>query len=159
MVGVPEAVCCLVFNPCLHGSGCAACSQFLQARDRSGHCRGTAGCADEVVHCFSVRAILLVGAESLSCVLNHVHNCACPSQQEKEPEIWKAIRFGTVLENVEYDPHTRVVDYDSKALTENTRACYPIEHIDNARIPCMAGHPKCVSWGLRGSSGGGGRKA
>ena len=92
-------------------------------------------------------------AESLGRVLTHVHTCACPSQQEKEPEIWKAIRFGTVLENVEYDPHTRVVDYDSKALTENTRACYPIEHIDNARIPCMAGHPKCVSWGLRGSSG------
>jgi len=61
-----------------------------------------------------------------------------------EPEIFQAVRFGAVLENVAVDPHTRAVDYSSSAITENTRACYPIEHIANARIPCRAGHPRNV---------------
>ncbi|GIL81544.1 hypothetical protein Vretimale_948 [Volvox reticuliferus] len=65
-------------------------------------------------------------------------------KRETEPEIWNAIRFGTVLENVDYDPATRLVDYDSQRLTENTRASYPIEYISNARIPCVGGHPKNV---------------
>ncbi|NDC62632.1 MAG: phosphoenolpyruvate carboxykinase (ATP) [Planctomycetia bacterium] len=63
---------------------------------------------------------------------------------EKEPEIYRAIRFGTVLENVVYDPATRVVDFRSSAITENTRAAYPIDFIDNARVPCVAGHPRNV---------------
>ena len=63
---------------------------------------------------------------------------------EREPEIYEAIRFGTVLENVVYDSATREVDYESSAITENTRAAYPIEHIDNARLPCVAGHPRHV---------------
>ncbi|GLC41483.1 hypothetical protein PLESTB_001006800 [Pleodorina starrii] len=65
-------------------------------------------------------------------------------KQETEPEIWNAIRFGTVLENVDYDPLTRVVDYESQKLTENTRASYPIDYIANAHIPCVGGHPKNV---------------
>ncbi|GBG63141.1 hypothetical protein CBR_g36910 [Chara braunii] len=63
---------------------------------------------------------------------------------EKEPDIFHAIRFGTVLENVVYDEKTRVVDYTDKSITENTRASYPIEHIGNARIPCVGPHPKNV---------------
>nr|WP_228350437.1 phosphoenolpyruvate carboxykinase (ATP) [Rhodocaloribacter litoris] len=63
---------------------------------------------------------------------------------EKEPEIWEAIRFGTVLENVVYDPETRVVDFDDDTITENTRASYPIEFIPNARIPCVGGHPRNI---------------
>jgi phosphoenolpyruvate carboxykinase (ATP) len=63
---------------------------------------------------------------------------------EHEPEIYRAIRFGTVLENVVYDPATREVDFESTAITENTRAAYPIDHIDNARPPCVAGHPRHV---------------
>jgi phosphoenolpyruvate carboxykinase (ATP) len=62
----------------------------------------------------------------------------------KEPEIYQAIRFGTVLENVAYDPATRAVDFESSAITENTRAAYPIEFIDNAKVPCVAGHPRNV---------------
>ena len=62
----------------------------------------------------------------------------------KEPEIWQAIRFGTVLENVVYDPATRAVDFESNRITENTRAAYPIEYIDNAQVPCLAPHPKHV---------------
>ncbi|MFM8284487.1 MAG: phosphoenolpyruvate carboxykinase (ATP) [Planctomycetaceae bacterium] len=63
---------------------------------------------------------------------------------EREPEIYRAIRFGTVLENVVVDEVSREVDYDSAALTENTRAAYPIDFIDNAKIPCVAGHPRNV---------------
>ena len=62
----------------------------------------------------------------------------------KEPEIWRAIRFGTVLENVVFDPATRAVDFESSAITENTRAAYPIEFIDNAQVPCVGPHPSHV---------------
>lgn len=59
---------------------------------------------------------------------------------EKEPEIFNAIRFGSVLENVVFDPQSRVVDYDDCTLTENTRCAYPIEYIPNAKIPCVSDH-------------------
>ena len=50
-----------------------------------------------------------------------------------EPEIYATItRFGTVLENVVLDPETRMPDVDDASLTENTRACYPIDFIPNA---------------------------
>ncbi|KAI9501684.1 Protein kinase C-like 1 [Coemansia sp. RSA 1358] len=62
----------------------------------------------------------------------------------KEPEIFNAIRFGSVLENVVYDEHTRVVDYADKTITENTRCAYPIEYIPNAKIPCVGGNPKNI---------------
>jgi phosphoenolpyruvate carboxykinase (ATP) len=64
--------------------------------------------------------------------------------QEKEPQIWNAIRFGTVLENVMMDPETRLLDFDSDELTENTRAAYRVNFIDNAVIPGMGGHPSHV---------------
>eukprot|EP01025_Chloroclados_australasicus_P069164 TRINITY_DN970_c0_g1_i1.p1 TRINITY_DN970_c0_g1~~TRINITY_DN970_c0_g1_i1.p1 ORF type:complete len:537 (-),score=43.15 TRINITY_DN970_c0_g1_i1:385-1863(-) len=63
---------------------------------------------------------------------------------ESEPDIYRAIRFGTVLENVVFNSHTREVDYDQNAITENTRASYPIEFIENAVIPCVGPHPKNV---------------
>ncbi|KAJ3279949.1 hypothetical protein HK104_001038 [Borealophlyctis nickersoniae] len=62
---------------------------------------------------------------------------------EKEPEIFGAIRHGSILENIVADKKG-VVDYSSKAITENTRACYPIEFIPNAKIPCVGGHPKNI---------------
>ncbi len=64
--------------------------------------------------------------------------------EEKEPEIYKAIRYGSLLENVVYDPDTRVVDYTDSSLTENTRCSYPIEYIDNAKIPCVGTHPSNI---------------
>lgn len=64
--------------------------------------------------------------------------------REGEPEIWNAIRFGSVLENVVMDPETREPDYDDGSRTENTRVTYPVEFIADARIPSMAGHPKNV---------------
>ncbi|MFY3792184.1 phosphoenolpyruvate carboxykinase (ATP) [Ureibacillus sp. MALMAid1270] len=63
---------------------------------------------------------------------------------EKEPEIYNAIRFGSVLENVVVDPETRKPDYDDGSLTENTRAAYPIQFIDNIVTPSVAGHPKTI---------------
>lgn len=64
--------------------------------------------------------------------------------QEKEPEIFGAIRFGSVLENVVVDPETRIPDYNDGSLTENTRAAYPIQAIDNIVDPSVAGHPKTI---------------
>jgi phosphoenolpyruvate carboxykinase (ATP) len=64
---------------------------------------------------------------------------------EKEPDIFGAIRFGAILENVVFDPVTRMVDYDDDTLTENTRCAYPIEYIENTKIPCVSeGHPKNI---------------
>ena len=63
---------------------------------------------------------------------------------EKEPEIYNAIRFGSVLENVVYDEDSHVVDFDDTSITQNTRVAYPIDFIDNAKIPCVGGHPKNI---------------
>ncbi|MBK8097992.1 MAG: phosphoenolpyruvate carboxykinase (ATP) [Planctomycetes bacterium] len=64
--------------------------------------------------------------------------------KESEPEIYAAIRYGSVLENVVYDKDQRVVDYTNQSITENTRCSYPVEYIPNAKIPCVGGHPKNV---------------
>ncbi|MBQ7110113.1 MAG: phosphoenolpyruvate carboxykinase (ATP) [Thermoguttaceae bacterium] len=63
---------------------------------------------------------------------------------ESEPEIYNAIKFGTVLENVVYDEKTHEVDFASDAITENTRASYPINYIENIKEPCQGGHPKNI---------------
>jgi phosphoenolpyruvate carboxykinase (ATP) len=62
---------------------------------------------------------------------------------EGEPEIFRALRFGAVLENVVLDEDS-VVDFADTSITENTRGAYPIHFIRNARIPCVAGHPTDV---------------
>ena len=63
--------------------------------------------------------------------------------EEKEPQIYNAIRFGSVLENVVLD-ESRMPDYDDTSLTENTRAAYPLELIPNSMIPSVAGHPNTI---------------
>ena len=65
-------------------------------------------------------------------------------EPQKEPEIYQAIKRGTILENVVFDPTTKKVDYNDKSITENTRAAYPIEFIPNAKIPCIGGHPNHI---------------
>ncbi|CAN3356568.1 hypothetical protein DICA3_D05116 [Diutina catenulata] len=61
---------------------------------------------------------------------------------EREPEIFNSIKFGAILENVVYDPETKVVDYSDASITENTRCAYPIDFIPSAKIPCLADtHP------------------
>jgi phosphoenolpyruvate carboxykinase (ATP) len=65
--------------------------------------------------------------------------------ESAEPEIYATTRkFGTVLENVVFDPITRLIDLDDDSLTENTRACYPLEFIANAVPEKKAGHPKNI---------------
>ena len=64
--------------------------------------------------------------------------------QEHEPQIWDAIRFGTVLENVVLDPADQKADYYDSSLTENTRCAYPLEYIPGRVEPSVAGHPNAV---------------
>ena len=64
--------------------------------------------------------------------------------QENEPQIWNAIKFGSLVENVVMDPETRKLDYADNSLTENTRVGYPVDYIPNCLIPGVAGHPKTV---------------
>ncbi|MGA7936456.1 MAG: phosphoenolpyruvate carboxykinase (ATP), partial [Kovacikia sp.] len=64
--------------------------------------------------------------------------------QEHEPQIWSAIQFGTVLENVVLDPETDEPDYDDSSLTENTRAAYPLRYIPNCSLTGMNPHPKTI---------------
>ncbi len=64
--------------------------------------------------------------------------------KENEPQIWNAIRFGSVLENVTLDPQTRVPNYDDDSRTENTRCAYPVDYIEGAVIPGIGTHPKNV---------------
>ncbi|HBG75549.1 MAG TPA: phosphoenolpyruvate carboxykinase (ATP) [Clostridiales bacterium] len=63
---------------------------------------------------------------------------------EGEPEIYNAIKFGSVAENVILDPETRKPNYDDNTLTDNTRVGYPINYISNAAIPGVGGIPKVV---------------
>jgi phosphoenolpyruvate carboxykinase (ATP) len=64
--------------------------------------------------------------------------------RENEPQIWDAIRFGSIVENVVFDETTRAIDFDSDKITENTRATYPVEHIANCVIPGVGGHPQNI---------------
>lgn len=73
--------------------------------------------------------------------------------EEKEPQIYKAITFGTVLENVIVDSETRVPNYDDISLTENTRAAYSIDKIPNIVEPSIAGHPTTIIFLTADASG------
>jgi phosphoenolpyruvate carboxykinase (ATP) len=64
--------------------------------------------------------------------------------QEKEPQIWNAIKFGALVENIDFKEDSRSVDYTSTSKTENTRVAYPINHIDNAKEPSMGAAPKNI---------------
>lgn len=64
--------------------------------------------------------------------------------EEKEPEIYNAIKFGAIMENVVCDEETREPDYYDSSITENTRAGYPVEYIPGAVIPGVGGHPSTV---------------
>ncbi len=64
--------------------------------------------------------------------------------EESEPQIWNAIKFGSVLENVVIDDDSREPDYDANTITENTRVTYPVDFIPGAVIPSVGKHPKNV---------------
>ncbi|WP_224484091.1 phosphoenolpyruvate carboxykinase (ATP) [Robertkochia aurantiaca] len=87
-------------------------------------------------HCWSDRGVFNIEGGCYAKAIN--------LSEENEPDIFRAIRFGTVLENVVYDPKTREVDYTDTSITQNTRASYPIRFIDNIQLPCLAGHPENI---------------
>jgi phosphoenolpyruvate carboxykinase (ATP) len=87
-------------------------------------------------HCWSDEGIFNIEG---GCYAKAIH-----LSPEKEPQIFQAVRFGAVLENVAVDPETRFVDYSDDSITENTRAAYPIEFIPHAKTPCMGGHPRNI---------------
>lgn len=58
---------------------------------------------------------------------------------ESEPEIYNAIQFGALLENTQFFPNNREVNYHDSSITLNTRVSYPIHHIPNAKIPSVGG--------------------
>ena len=63
----------------------------------------------------------------------------------KEPDIYNAIRFGSVIENIKfYDNIHREVDFNDTSITPNTRVAYPLEYIPGAKIPAIGGHPKNI---------------
>ena len=64
--------------------------------------------------------------------------------REAEPQIFDALKYGAVLENVIYDGADHHVDFANTSITENTRGSYPIDYIDNAKIPCVSDHPTDV---------------
>jgi len=63
---------------------------------------------------------------------------------EKEPEIFRAVKPGALLENIKFVEGTKTVDYADGSITENTRAAYPIYHIENAKEPSFGGDPKNI---------------
>ncbi len=64
--------------------------------------------------------------------------------EEKEPDIYRAIKPGAILENVVFKEGTNEVDYEDSSITENTRVSYPIHHIDNTVKPSLGDNPKNV---------------
>ncbi len=64
--------------------------------------------------------------------------------KEKEPEIFNAIQFGSVLENTVQDPLTHELQFADTSITQNTRVSYPIEFIENAKTPCLTDHPRNI---------------
>lgn len=64
--------------------------------------------------------------------------------EEKEPQIYKAIKFGSLLENINFFPNTKDVDFTNVDKTENTRVAYPIDYVDNAILPSVAANPKNI---------------
>lgn len=64
--------------------------------------------------------------------------------KEKEPQIYDAIKFGSLLENIGFIEETSTPDYTDGSITENTRVSYPINHIDNIMVPSKAGGPKNI---------------
>ena len=88
----------------------------------------------------SLREIIAVHLEAV----DGKTNVEIYEQDENEPEIYNAIKFGSLVENVVMDDETREFDFDDGSLTENTRVGYPVDYISNAQIPGVGGIPKVV---------------
>ncbi len=86
-------------------------------------------------HCWSEEGIFNIEGGCYAKAIN--------LSSETEPDIFQALRFGAVLENVVLN-EDRTVNFADVVLLENTRGAYPVEYIGNARIPCVAGHPSDI---------------
>lgn len=64
--------------------------------------------------------------------------------EEKEPQIWNAIKKGALVENVRFFEGTNTVNFDDISVTENTRVAYPLDHIDNIAVPSVGPAPKDI---------------
>jgi phosphoenolpyruvate carboxykinase (ATP) len=64
--------------------------------------------------------------------------------EEKEPDIWNAIRYGAIVENTRFHDGTRNINYEDSSVTENTRVSYPLSHIRNAIRPSIGGIPRNI---------------
>ena len=64
--------------------------------------------------------------------------------EEKEPQIYNAIKFGAILENIGFHPNSSQPNYEDDSITQNTRVSYPIHHIDNIMVPSVGGSPKNI---------------
>ena len=87
-------------------------------------------------HCWTDQGIFNIEG---GCYAKVIHLSA-----ETEPEIYHAIRYGAVLENVVYDASTHQVNYDDATITENTRAAYPIDFIPRAKLTGVGSHPRHI---------------
>lgn len=95
-----------------------------------------------------------VGLITVYSILKVVATLKCVNlSHEKEPQIFDAITFGSVLENVIINDQTRIADYNDTTLTENTRAAYPMHAIDNIVLPSVAGHPNTIIFLTADASG------
>ena len=63
---------------------------------------------------------------------------------EREPQIYNAIKFGAILENIGFENDSRTPDYEDISITQNTRVSYPIHHIDNIMVPSKGGMPQNI---------------
>ena len=64
--------------------------------------------------------------------------------EEKEPDIFNAIKQGALLENIGFQGNSNIVDFSNTEITENTRVSYPIEHISNIAVPSVGKNPKNI---------------
>ncbi len=64
--------------------------------------------------------------------------------KDKEPQIYNAIKFGALLENIGFNEDTSTVNYEDVSITQNTRVSYPIQHIDNIMVPSKGDNPKNI---------------
>ena len=91
-------------------------------------------------------APLLVG-QKCNTVFNFEGGCYAKTidlSAEKEPQIFNAIKFGSILENIGFIDGTSTPDYTDGTITENTRVSYPIDFIDNIMTPSVGSNPKNI---------------
>ena len=65
-------------------------------------------------------------------------------REDKEPEIYNAVRFGALVENVEFYPGTNEINFNDKSITENTRVSYPLNYIPNSLEPSVGNIPENI---------------